>query len=115
MMLMSINYLAKRSHFGNLILNNRDVKSKSPIKSNTINLKLLNLTHYGKPVSDIAGCMWSKNQRDIFLNVNYQHDRGVSLHTFYCKVIIHETIHQVISRCISVQSSKDFDNLDTFN
>ena len=97
-----------------VILNNKDVKSQPPIQSDMIsNVKLLNLTHYGKPVLDVAGCVWSKNHRDVFLNVNYRHDKGVSLHNFYCKVIIHETQHNLISKHIGVQTSREFDNLDT--
>jgi hypothetical protein len=95
-----------------VILNNKDVKSQKPIQSDSIsNVKLLNLTHYGKPVLDVAGCVWSKNKRDVFLNVNYQHERGVSLHNFYSKIIIHETIHNLLSKYVGVQTSKDFDNL----
>ena len=95
-----------------VIINSKEVKKpKKMIKGHTIsNLKLLNLTHYGKPNDWVIGCTMPNNSRDVFLNVNYDF-MGIPEDIQYISTIIHEVTHNILVKYFGNRTSQKFDNL----
>ncbi len=88
------------------------------IKGNTIsNLILVDSYDYDKKRKEwyedknCYGYTDPFNSRDIFLNVNRDDTRSNTIHKDYVNIIIHEVTHNILTKFIGEQASRELDNL----